>query len=202
MNQLVSRSQGAQDLFAAYIFQNARSGTYLDVGCQLPEANNNTCLLESELGWRGVSIDIENWSAEWAKERPGSAFICADALKCDYRAIMDANGLQSPISYLTLDVEGAGCRHQALERIVATGATFCVGTLEHDAYRGYAEAERKPQRKLMESLGYALVCADVCATDGSQYEDWWIHPQYVAPERYAHLVSEGLKWTDILSRMR
>lgn len=192
-------SQAGQDAFVLSLFD--APGTFLDIGCQLPTEINNTRALELA-GWRGVSIDIENWSKEWQVERPGSVFICADALKCDYRAIFEANDLHSPIDYLSLDIEGSGCRFKALQCVLGTGAEFKAITAEHDAYRGYDGSERVPQRSLLKSLGYMLVCADVCGSDGTAYEDWWINPRYVPTEKYAHLICEGLRWNEIIARMQ
>lgn len=196
---MTSFSQASQDLFVRYAFENKRGGTFVDVGCQLPETINNTCMLERELGWYGVSIDVQDFSKEWTvRDCP---FVCADALTCDFGKAL--YGLPAVVDYLNVDIEGMGCRFQALKRAMDGGRTFKVVTVEHDAYRGYGESERKPQRALLSSLGYELLCADVCAGDGTPFEDWWVNPQYVplAP-RIMVLKADGERHSDIIARVR
>ena len=58
-----SYSQCGQDLFVINLL-NKDNGTFLDLGCYLPKKINNTYLLETK-GWKGVSIDIIDYSNEW-----------------------------------------------------------------------------------------------------------------------------------------
>lgn len=164
-----SKSQVGQDLFVVSVFGKEFKGTFLDVGCNLPDKINNTLLLE-EMGWNGFSLDIENYSNEWKKRK--SKFICANALAYEYKEVPKL------IDYLTLDLEGSGVRYKALQRLIDLGFEFKVITIEHDAYRGLDKTERQPQRKLLLEKGYQLVFPDV-HHNGCPFEDWWINPKYI-----------------------
>jgi len=142
-------------------------GTFLDVGCREPKFLNNTLLLE-ENGWTGVSIDINDYSNQW--EERNTLFIQADALKFDYKEL---SWMPTVIDYLSLDIEGEGLRYNALLKIIVDGLSFRVITIEHDAYCGYDLTERRPQRELLNRMGYTLIKPDV-KNDGFEFEDWWI----------------------------
>lgn len=164
-----SLSQVGQDLFALSMFPEDYKGTFLDVGCNLPDKINNTLLLEQK-GWDGFSLDIVDYSEQWKSRK--SKFICANALSYSYKE------LPKTIDYLSLDVEGTGIRFQALKRLIDLGFDFKVITIEHDAYRGFDKQERQPQRQLLQQRGYQLVFPDV-HHNGCAFEDWWINPKYI-----------------------
>jgi len=164
---MIGYSQAGQDKFVLEILGNG--GTFLDVGCRLPKEINNTLLLE-EHGWIGWSLDIENYTEEW-KVR-ANPFIQADALTCTYDFIE-----RKIIDYLSLDIEGEGTRYLALKRLIDLGFEFKIITIEHDAYRGYEQCEREPQRKLLKEQGYLLILPDV-KIEGKEFEDWWINPKH------------------------
>jgi FkbM family methyltransferase len=172
---LLRYSQIGQDKFVLSFFNNKYHGTFLDIGCQLPEEINNTMLLE-ENGWTGLSLDIEDYSEEW-KERK-NPFIQADALTCDYYELFKKHNMASVIDYLSIDIEGDGSRIACLKKILDTGYEFKVITIEHDAYRGFDETERKPQRELLTKKKYTLLNPDI-ELDGQAVEDWWINPKYI-----------------------
>lgn len=180
----IGYSQLYQDEFVLSLFDKDYKGTYVDIGCQLPDKINNTLLLE-ENGWRGVSIDIENYTEQWKKRR--GAFVIQDALTCDYPELFEFNKIPKIVDYLNLDIEGDGNRFAALKRVMESGYEFKIITIEHDAYRGYDVSERLPQRKLLHEMGYVLLCADVFV-DNPKYpmEDWWINPKHFEESQYFH----------------
>lgn len=169
--RLNSYSQVGQDLFVLSQFAEWYKGTFMDIGCSLPKALNNTFLLENK-GWNGWNFDIKDYSKEW--EIRNSKFIQADALQYDF------NSLELPkyIDYLSLDIEGNGSRFKALQRVIDAGIEFGVITIEHDEYRGYKKTEKEPQRRLLKAKGYKLVKADVKHKECS-FEDWYINPKYI-----------------------
>jgi hypothetical protein len=61
-----------------WIFENLdlpENGTFLDIGCNHYENNNNTYAFEKYLGWSGTAIDISFvHAAGYAKERPKTEF--------------------------------------------------------------------------------------------------------------------------------
>ena len=180
-------SQARQDDFVLSLINE---GTFLDIGCYLPEKFNNTHLLEQH-GWTGLAIDIVDYSEEW--QRRTTPFICADALECDYNILL----WESPhvIDYLSIDVEGEGDRFAVLERVMKS-REFKIITIEHDRYvKGYTGSEAKPQRDLLTKLGYFLLCEDVKA-DTREFEDWWVNPKYVS--NFMRYKSKGLHCNKIM----
>jgi len=182
----IGYSQLYQDEFVVSLFDKDYKGTYVDVGCQLPDKINNTLLLE-ENGWWGISIDIENYTEQWKSRK--TKFIQCDALNCKYDVIFDSNNIPKIIDYLNIDIEGEGNRFAALKKVMEAGYEFKIITIEHDAYRGYDLSERQLQRKFLHELGYVLLCADVYI-DNPKYamEDWWINPKYFNETQYFHYI--------------
>jgi hypothetical protein len=173
-----SYSQCGQDLFVYYL-NEGKSGKFLDLGCSLPKKINNTYLLELN-GWDGISLDIQNFNEQW-KERK-CKFIQADCLNQNYNELLKDYYDDKVIDYLTLDMEGCGDRYKLLEKIIESDYTFKIITIEHDAYLGedFINKEQIPQRELLISKGYQLVCSDVSHAKNPNlfFEDWWVNPQY------------------------
>jgi hypothetical protein len=194
----MSYSQAAQDVFVLSLFPNYYKGIFVDVGCFYPEDINNTLLLEKK-GWTGISVDIHDFSNEWMVRK--TPFICHDALTINYRDLFDQYQLPQLIDYLSLDIEGNGARYQALCKVMESGREFKVMTVEHDAHCGYDLTERQPQRKLLKSLGYFLLCSDVMH-DGFAYEDWWINPKYFKESEYMFYLSDNVEYTKTINKKR
>lgn len=55
-------------------FPGGYQGVYVDVGCYKPIPYSNTFLFY-EMGWRGLCIDANDFSAEFAAERPEDTFL-------------------------------------------------------------------------------------------------------------------------------
>ena len=190
-------SQAGQDKFVLSLFDKSHKGTFVDIGCQLPDEINNTLRLE-ENGWTGVSIDIENYGEEWKTRK--SVFVCQDALTCDYSKLFEQYQMPKVIDYLSLDIEGDGTRYQALKRVMESGYEFKVMTIEHDVYRGYYLTETWPQRKLLQEMGYFLLCCDV-SHDFFPYEDWWINPKYLKKSNYIRHICHCVEYTEIIKKI-
>jgi hypothetical protein len=173
------------------------NGTFVDVGCWMPEELNNTLMFE-QMGWNGLSLDILDMSEEWAIRK--TKFVQGDALLTDYTSLFDENEMPMVIDYLTVDIEGDGHRFKALKKVLESNRTFKVITVEHDSYRGYELTEAKPQRELLEKLGYVLVCKNVKCS-GNPFEDWWINPNYIDETLYKHIICENKEYTEILKNL-
>ena len=52
-----------EDLVISNYFKNKNKGFYVDIGCYHPLHRNNTFLLHKK-GWKGINIDIHNFSIE------------------------------------------------------------------------------------------------------------------------------------------
>lgn len=187
-------SQAGQDIFVMSFFENDYKGTFVDVGCYMPKNINNTYLLEKN-GWYGVSLDIQDLSVEWkSRECP---FVSMDALACNYNDLFEKYNLPKVIDYLTLDIEGDGLRYSALLKIFEADYEYKIITIEHDAYRNYEDIEREKQRQFLIRKNYYLLCSNV-KLSGNAFEDWWINPKYFNPEKYKHLICEGLEYSEII----
>lgn len=168
-------SRDKQDLFIIELFGTHNKGVFVDIGCQYPIIGNNTYLLE-KCGWFGMSLDIEDYENQWKIRN--TPFIRCNALKCDYKELFLNYNITNPIDYLSLDVEGNGDRYNTLIKVFESNFEFKVITIEHDAYLGFEESERKKQREFLLNKGYVLICEDVMCIKGA-FEDWWINPKYV-----------------------
>ena len=56
-------SMDGEDLVISNYFKNKNKGFYVDIGCYHPLHRNNTFLLYKK-GWKGINIDIHNFSIE------------------------------------------------------------------------------------------------------------------------------------------
>ena len=191
-------SQAGQDRFVLSLFDKKHKGTFVDIGCHLPDEINNTLRLE-ENGWTGVSLDIEDYGDLWKTRK--SAFVCQDALTCNYSDLFFSYKMPKVIDYLSLDIEGDGLRFLALKRVMESGYSFKVITVEHDAYRGYYLTEAVPQRRLLSEMGYFLLCSDV-SHDYFPYEDWWVNPEHLNELFYIHLMLHGAEYTEIIKKIK
>jgi len=173
-----SYSQCGQDLFVYYL-NEGKPGKFLDLGCSLPKKINNTYLLELN-GWDGISLDIQNFSEQWQERK--CKFIQADCLNQNYNELLKDYYDDKVIDYLTLDMEGCGDRYKLLQKIIESDYTFKIITIEHDAYLRdeFVQKEKIPQRELLESKGYKLICSDVSHGNHPElyFEDWWVDPKY------------------------
>lgn len=187
-----SYSQCGQDLFVNYLTKG-KPGKFLDLGCYLPKTINNTYFLELN-GWDGISLDILDFNKEWEERR--CKFIQSDCLSVDYNNLLKDYYSEKTIDYLTLDMEECGDRFRLLEKIINSDYDFKIITIEHDAYLGesFVQKEQIPQRKLLESKGYKLVCADVSHDVHPElyFEDWWINPIYFNEEDIKNLKFEKI----------
>ncbi len=79
----LSYSMDGEDLIISDYFKKKSNGIYIDVGCYHPIHRNNTFLLYKK-GWRGINIDIHNFSIELFK------FLRPDDLNYNF-AVSDKN---------------------------------------------------------------------------------------------------------------
>jgi len=199
-DNIKSFSQCGQDLFVLNLLK-IQNGTFLDLGCYLPKNINNTFLLE-ENGWRGLSLDINNYSKEWCVRK--NKFIQCDCFTQDYNKLLNENYKDSVIDYLTLDMEVLGDRYRLLDIVLKTNYEFKIITIEHDSHLGeeYVKKEKNPQRELLTKMGYVLVCSDVSHKDfpNDFYEDWWINKKYVSEDEYKPWLSDKESFDKILKK--
>jgi hypothetical protein len=176
-----------QDIFVLSILGTKQPGTFLDIGCCYHENQNghiirsNSALLEKH-GWSGIGIDLRDLSENFNQHRPNTKFINSSALDIDYKELFEQNVINSPIDYLSIDLDGAGLALSCLEKVLNSGYEFKVATIEHDAYRGMVESDTKPTRLLMQQYGYVLV------RECNIIEDFWINPNYISKDQYEKFI--------------
>ena len=190
-----SYSQLGQDRFVLSLFDKDYKGIFVDVGCNKPDFINNTLLLEKN-GWIGISLDIADYRNEWKIRK--TPFLMQDALICDYKQLFIDYDIINPVDYLSLDIEIEGSRYLALKKVMESGFEFKVITIEHDGFRGYDLTERQPQRKLLNNMGYFLLCSDIMITNNPM-EDWWINPKYFNESQYMHYKCSNMRYSEILN---
>ena len=69
-----SKSQNAQDIFVLHQLKLKRSGYFVEFGATNGVTGNNTMLLESEFGWRGILAEpAKGWHNDLLKNRPNAS---------------------------------------------------------------------------------------------------------------------------------
>jgi hypothetical protein len=193
-----SYSQASQDRFVYFLLyellDKKDDGYYLEIGAGHPTSGNNSYLFEKNLGWKGVSIDIDEASKEiWYSVRQNPLLI-EDAMQSDYKSILES--FPQGIDYLSLDIDSN--YDIVLQRIPFNDHIFKVITIEHDFYR-FRDKYRRDERMILTSLGYYLLCPDVSIYHlymDCVFEDWWIHPGAFPADVLSMLTSLDLKAKD------
>lgn len=189
-------SQLGQDIFVLDLINE--SSTYLEVGCQDSKIINNTYLLEQK-GWTGISIDIINYSDNWKSRK--NKFVCSDALKTNFKALLEWQKYKSPIGFLSIDIEGNGSRYECLKKILSTGYEFKIICIEHDSYKGYIESEKEPQIELLKNKGYELVVENIGDKPEYLFEDWWVNPKFIHTEKYSKFISKDIVFYNLFTNL-
>lgn len=172
-------SQAFQDLMLWIIFDGKHDGSFLEVGCNHPKYTNNTYLLSAERGWRGVSFDILDVSAEWGLQRPEDTFVCADVLATDIVNLVarSRNTPRGYFDYLQIDIDPCENSYSCLRKIDHQIQRFGVITFETDRYTGISGVQVAVEsRKFLKDLGYEPLLMDVLVDGDKPYEDWWYCP--------------------------
>lgn len=164
-----SCSQGGQDAFAYQVCERKKKGTFLDVGSYNVVCCNNSYALE-RIGWRGLMVDLFRDDENMPQRK--SPLVQANATNLDWLFQLKQAGLPEHLDYLSLDVDTDTLN--TLAGIPSPDVAFGVITVEHDAYL-HGDFPRSSMRRILDSRGYDLVCADVLI-DGKPWEDWWCHP--------------------------
>lgn len=173
-----SRSQAFQDIFAA---TTAKNNTYIEIGAYKPVHKNNTYNLETVLGWKGYSIELnQKWKVSWneCKERSNSIF-WESALDFDHIKALNRTNLPNRLGYLSCDIEPPSNTFAALKRVIDQGIIFDCITFEHDNYvkkkRGDLDYDIVAREYLL-SRGYKVAVTDVyCKSPAFPFETWFVY---------------------------
>lgn len=190
-------SQAGQDLFVLSVLDGMDGGIFLDIGCNEPKRINNTFLLEEKYGWKGILIDFMDYHIEdcKAKRRNDSIYIHGDATKVNYKKFLIEIGCNGIIDYMSLDIDGIETLI-TLKSLPLSEYKIKVITFEHDSYR-FGNKIKDESRIYMQELGYFLLCPGV-KSGGSEYEDWYVHPDLVDMNRAMIMNLKNMEWSDII----
>lgn len=164
-------SQCYQDMFVLIMLDGKKNGKFLEIGCGEPFFGNNTALLE-ELGWTGISIDMDEAKTLPFSQQRKSKVITADATKINYNEIITED-----YDYLQIDCDPALVSLEILFKIPFEKYKFSVITFEHDDY--CSEGVKERSRKYLTSLGYVMIVGDIAPDKYMNFEDWWVHPDMI-----------------------
>lgn len=173
-------SQAFQDLFVLSILDGKRNGTYVEIGGDHPVVINNSYILESQFGWKGVSFEIIQTAVDLYNSMRTNPCLCEDATKVDYKSIFEENNFPKQIDYLQVDIEPAEQTLRALKQVDFENYRYSVITFETDAYVGNIDVINESRSFLIER-GYELVASNVC-NDKNPFEDWYVDSSIVSED--------------------
>ena len=206
----MSCSQACQDVFVTYMLKYKECGFFVEIGSNHPKEGNNTYVLETQFGWKGLMVEYDTKFGELYKaERPNSIHQLKDARLVDYRGILDNNEFPLNIDYLQidLDVDNKSTLDtlHLLDQTCFDKYKFATITFEHDIYRGDYFNTRELSREIFKKRGYELVFPDVSVFNEGKdciFEDWYVHPDLVDMSFVNKVRSEvSLKSEEIKQRL-
>ena len=171
-------SDAKQDQFTANILKFKKDGYCVDIGSCHSVISNNTYYFQG-LDWTSISIEIERGYNESYSTRTNGVHLNKNALEVNYKETFEEYEFPKSIDYLSLDIDTLSL--DVLKILPLDEYRFKVITIEHDAYV-FGDEYRDPQRNILTSHGYLLVCSNVYVEqpgyEGKEcpFEDWWIDP--------------------------
>lgn len=177
-------SDAKQDQFVANILNFKKDGYCVDIGSNHSIISNNTYVFQ-DWDWTSISIESDGVYNESYSTRKNGVHLNENALSIDYKKVFEEYEFPKNIDYLSLDVDTVSL--SVLRILPLDEYRFKVITIEHDQYL-YGDAYRGPQRELLQSHGYLLLCSDVYAEqpgyEGKEcpFEDWWVDPSEFSEE--------------------
>lgn len=191
-------SQVYQDMFTLFIHNGKKNGTYLEIGSGDPVWLNNTYLLESQFGWKGVGLEYNLELCKSYSNNRSNPVICQDAHQVNFKHLLDNTFDTKHIDYLQLDCEPSESTYNVLKSLPLDEYKFAVITYEHDYYVDISRTYRDKSREYLKSKGYELVISNVSPTSWSSFEDWWVHPNLVSRERIEQIknIDDSVKKID------
>ncbi len=182
---MYSKSQASQDLFVLSALNYKRNGTFLEIGSNDPVFNNNTYILETQYGWRGIMIEYDSsFESKYKELRPNSIYKIGDARYIDYADMLKNYPKNMDYLQIDLDVDNKSTIDtlELLDKTVFDNTRFAVVTFEHDIYTGNYYNTQERSREIFEKHGYELVFPNVSLYFNEaekMFEDWYVHPDLV-----------------------
>lgn len=197
-------SDAKQDQFVANILNFKKDGYCIDIGSCHSIWSNNTFYFQG-LDWTSISIELESSYNDSYQTRTKGVHLNEDALKVNYKEVFEEYEFPQSIDYMSLDVDTLSL--DVLKVLPLNDYKFKVITIEHDGYI-YGDEYRSPQRELLSSNGYMLLCANVYVEqsgyEGKEYpfEDWWIDPDQFDQELIDKIKCENEYPSQIIARFK
>jgi hypothetical protein len=113
----ISFSQAHQDLFVRYMLSFKKNGHYLEIGAAEPKQSNNSYVLERDLNWKGVSLELDPDLACIFNSVRKNPCVIADAITFNYHHYFMGNCFPKQIDYLSLDIDPASNTYNALKNL-------------------------------------------------------------------------------------
>jgi hypothetical protein len=175
-------SEVYQDIFILTLLNGKKGGSYLEIGSADPYYGNNTAILEEYYDWKGISIEIDQKLVETFNERRKNQAVCIDATKLNYNDFLKQNFKEEIIDYLQIDCEPAQTSFDILKKIPFDKYKFRIITFEHDFYldkenKKEEDTIKHKSRQFLKEKGYEPIILNVAASNGQNFEDWWIKPE-------------------------
>ena len=175
--------QALQDKFVLTILKQKRNGFFLEIGSNHPININNSYVLETSYGWKGIMVEYDSaFLPLYQTHRPNSIHVINDATTVDYKSIMDNNHFPKNMDFLQIDLEannGSTIRTlELLDTTVFDTYKFATVTFEHDIYHTNFDNTRSKSRDIFRKRGYARIFSDI-SYKGNPFEDWYVHPDLV-----------------------
>jgi hypothetical protein len=201
----MSQSQSGQDRFILSVLKHKRDGYFLEIGSHHPVNINNSYLLESQYGWKGLMVEYENTWEELYKTQRTSPYVIQDARKVDYAGLFKTYNFPKAVDYLQIDLEVNNRSTldtlELVEKTLFPNYTFSVVTFEHDIYSGNHFDTRAKSREIFERNGYVRVFSDV-QNQGNPFEDWYVHPSHVDMNMIQAIKTDNsYEWTYIMNKL-
>lgn len=175
-------SQVYQDLFVLTMLNGKTEGYFVEIGSGGPFYGNNTTLLETGYGWRGMSIELKEKIAKvYSQHRPNVDMHIADVLTFDWSVLHEKEIPDNVIDYLQFDIDPPINTYQSLLDFPLDEFPARVITFEHDYYADEHKRYRTASRHYLRGKGYVLVAGNISPDGKCPFEDWWVHPDYVDP---------------------
>jgi hypothetical protein len=192
-----SFSQAYQDLFVRVMTNFKTEGSYVEIGAGHPVEANNTYILERDLQWVGVSLEVNpDLCSAFSGVRRNPCFQ-GDATNVDFESIFVSNNLPRQIDYLSLDIEPASVTLQALKNLPLKTFRFSVITYEHDFYTDGPNAMHEA-REILSNFNYKRVASNV-KSFGRDFEDWYVDPNIIGETTYSPFLSQGKECEELFA---
>ena len=181
-------SEAYQDMFVLTLLNGKQNGTYLEIGAGHSSEGNNTYLLETQFGWKGLAVDFNEICVDYHLRYRSNPCVLKDATTMDYEKFLTEFKFGDTIDYLQLDCDPPEVTYQVLQKIPFDKFKFAIITFEHDLYASNDPAVKNSAREYLRSNGYVLMSNNIAVDLFKPYEDWYVHPDLVDLQKFNNLI--------------